>query len=431
MKKYFIIDTNVLIHDPKAYYSFDDNVVIIPMIVLEELDHLKSRPGAVGQSARRTIRELENLRKSGNLHEGVKTKKGGLVKIELNYREGENLPDSMESRKPDNQKISVAIDYSKNTPDPVIMVSKDSNVRVKAEALGITSQDYETNKADVEELFKGFKIVEITKKTADAFYKNYEIKLEEYEFYPNQCVLLRNKSGSVSILTKYCPERGKLIPLFHQSAKPWGIEPRNLEQRFAIELLLADDIKLVSLVGSAGTGKTILALAAGLQKILEEKSFKRMLVARPIVPMGKDIGYLPGSKDDKLSSWMQPITDNLDLLFGADVKQEYNYLYDNGLIQIEALTYIRGRSVPDSFIIIDEAQNLTPHEIKTIITRAGENSKIILTGDPYQIDNQYLDESSNGLSFVAEKFKQEAIAGHIILAKGERSELASIAAKLL
>lgn len=431
MKKYFILDTNVLIHDPKAFYSFDDNVVVIPMIVLEELDHLKSRPGTVGQSARRTIRELENLRISGNLHEGVKTKKGGLVKIELNYREGENLPDSMESHKPDNQIISVAIDYLKNTNSPVIMVSKDSNVRVKAEALGINAQDYETNKADVEELFKGFKIIEINKKTADAFYTDYQLRLEEYEFYPNQCVLLRNQSGSISILTKYSIDRNALIPLYHQSAKPWGIEPRNLEQRFAIELLLADDIKLVSLVGTAGTGKTILALAAGLQKILEEKSFKRMLVARPIVPMGKDIGYLPGTKDDKLSSWMQPITDNLDLLFGADVKKEYNYLYDNGLIQIEALTYIRGRSVPDSFIIIDEAQNLTPHEIKTIITRAGENSKIVLTGDPYQIDNQYLDESSNGLSFVAERFKQEKIAGHIVLEKGERSELASIAAKLL
>ncbi|MDD5092610.1 MAG: PhoH family protein [Candidatus Wallbacteria bacterium] len=432
MKKRFVLDTNVLIHNPEAVDLFEDNDIVIPMVVLEELDHLKKRPGSVGQNARRAIKRLESLRGNGDLHVGVPLKDGGTLSIELNYRMDKNLPDCMDRSKPDNQIISVARDHAARNPSiPVIIVSKDANVRVKSEALGLKAEDFESDKANVSELFKGFEIVEVSKKTIDAFYLNFELQLEDHEFFANQCVLLRTKTGSHSILTKFSIERQRLIPLYHITAKPWGVEPRNLEQRFAIELLLADDIKIVSLVGLAGTGKTLLALAAGLQKILEEKSYKRMLVARPIIPMGKDIGYLPGSKDEKLTSWMQPITDNLDLLFGADVRKEYNYLYENGLIQIEALTYIRGRSLPNSFIIIDEAQNLTPHEIKTIITRAGENSKIVLTGDPYQIDNQYLDESSNGLSYVAERFKYEKIAGHIVMNKGERSELASIAARIL
>lgn len=431
MKKKFILDTNVLIHDPEAVFSFKDNEVIIPMIVIEELDHLKSRPGTVGYNARRVIKNLEGLRKNGNLHDGININGNGILKIELEYHAAGNLPSSMDQHKPDNLIISIALDYKKRFKEPVIIVSKDANVRLKAEAVGIKAEDYETDKANVAELFKGFDILDIpNKKMIDEFYKNHNLKIDK-DFYPNQCVLLKNKSGSISVLAKYSKNEGALVPLFHIGVKPWGIEPRNLEQRFAIELLMSDDVKLVSLVGSAGTGKTLLALAVGLQKILEEKVYRRMLVARPIVPMGKDIGYLPGSKDEKLTSWMQPITDNLDFLFGADVKKEYNYLYENGLIQIEALTFIRGRSLPDSFIIIDEAQNLTPHEVKTIITRAGENTKIVLTGDPYQIDNQYLDESSNGLSYVAERFKYEAIAGHIVLQKGERSELASIAAKLL
>ncbi|MDD2715833.1 MAG: PhoH family protein [Candidatus Wallbacteria bacterium] len=432
MKKRFILDTNVLIHDPEAFLCFEDNEVIIPMIVIEELDHLKSRPGTVGQNARRTIKNLEAMRKLGSLHDGIIMKEGGFLKIEWSFHAVQNIPETMDPHKPDNQIIAVAQEYSgQDSSIPVVIVSKDTNVRIKADALGLRAEDYETDKANVAEIFKGFEIIEVQKKIIDQFYQSYELKLEDHLFFANQCVLLRTKNASHSVLTKYCVERDRLIPLFHISAKPWGIEPRNLEQRFAIELLLADDVKLVTLLGSAGTGKTLLALAAGLQKILDEKVYKRMLVARPIVPMGKDIGYLPGSKDEKLTSWMQPITDNLDLLFGADVRKEYNYLYENGLIQIEALTYIRGRSLPNSFIIIDEAQNLTPHEIKTIITRAGENSKIVLTGDPFQIDNQYLDESSNGLSFVAERFKSHAIAGHIVLMKGERSKLASIAAQLL
>ncbi len=432
--KTFVLDTNVLVHDPNCVYKFQENEVVIPMMVLEELDTLKSRQDGAGQDARSAMRHLDTIRAQGDILKGVKVNdQGGIVRIELNFHDCDGMSSAFTRDKPDNKILSVAFGLSKleHAKGPVVMVTKDINVRVKAEAIGIRAEDYESDKVNVHELFKGFEIVSVSKEIIEKFYKDGRIKLQDVHFYPNQCVLLKVESTGQSALCKYYKQFDQLIPLYHIGAKPWGLNARNLEQRFALELLLSDEIKLVSLVGKAGTGKTLLALAAGLQKVVDERIYSKLLVARPIVPMGKDIGYLPGGKLDKLENWMQPITDNLDFLSAAGGKDNYKYFIDQGLIEVEALTYIRGRSMPNIYFIIDEAQNLTSHEIKTIVTRAGEGSKIILTGDPYQIDNHYLDESSNGLSTISEKFKQETIAGHISLTKGERSALATRASELL
>ncbi len=432
--KTFVLDTNVLVHDPRSIFKFQDNEVVIPIMVLEELDSLKTRQDGAGQDARVAMRFLDEIKNKGEIFDGVKVNDdGGKLRIELKYHDCKTMPVSFDPTKADNKILSVAsgLKNSKETEGPVIMVSKDINVRVKAESLGIKAEDYESDKVDVHELFRGFDVVYVSKETIETFYREGRLQLPDKQFYPNQCVLLKVESTGQSALCKFYQPFDQLIPLYHIGAKPWGLSARNLEQRFALELLLSDEIKLVSLVGKAGTGKTLLALAAGLQKVVEERIYSKLLVARPIVPMGKDIGFLPGGKIDKLENWMHPITDNLDFLSAAGGKDNYKYFIDQGLIEVEALTFIRGRSMPNIYFIIDEAQNLTQHEVKTIITRAGEGSKIILTGDPYQIDNHYLDESSNGLSIVSEKFKKENIAGHITLTKGERSILATRAAELL
>jgi PhoH-like ATPase len=432
--KTFVLDTNVLVHDPRSIFKFQDNEVVIPIMVLEELDSLKTRQDGAGQDARVAMRFLDEIKNKGEIFDGVKVNDaGGKLRIELKYHDCKTMPISFDPTKADNKILSVAsgLKNSKEAGGPVIMVSKDINVRVKAESLGIKAEDYESDKVDVHELFRGFDVVYVSKETIETFYREGRLQLPDKQFYPNQCVLLKVESTGQSALCKFYQPFDQLIPLYHIGAKPWGLSARNLEQRFALELLLSDEIKLVSLVGKAGTGKTLLALAAGLQKVVEERIYSKLLVARPIVPMGKDIGFLPGGKIDKLENWMHPITDNLDFLSTAGGKDNYKYFIDQGLIEVEALTFIRGRSMPNIYFIIDEAQNLTQHEVKTIITRAGEGSKIILTGDPYQIDNHYLDESSNGLSIVSEKFKKENIAGHITLTKGERSILATRAAELL
>jgi len=433
MIKKYVLDTNVLINDYDAMFKFEDNEVILPLIVLEELDRLKGNQGSAGMNSRKVLKNLDKLREKGSLIKGVEVGKSGLLRIDIKHTQMHaEIPTSMDHNSPDNYIISVAYSIMKENPDdPVILVSNDINVRVKCNAVGIKAESYESNKVNFLDVFKGFKIINTDKKVLDDFYENRALEMSEYTFTPNECVLLKVEKTGHSALAKFSSESKKLTPLFHMASKPWGIDARNLEQRFAIELLMSSEVQLVCLIGTAGTGKTLLALAAGLEKVLGEKVYKRLIVSRPVIPMGKDIGYLPGRKEEKMGSWMQPITDNLDFLFGADIKKEYSYLYENKLIQVEALTYIRGRSLPDSYIIIDEAQNLTAHEVKTIITRAGENTKIILTGDPFQIDIPYIDESNNGLSYVAEKFKNEKIAGRIVLNKGERSVLASRGAELL
>lgn len=436
MKKTYVLDTNVLLHDPGAIFAFDDNDIIIPIVVIEEIDAQKKRQDSIGRSARQVSRYLDDLRNRGELYKGVELQQGGTLKIELNHQLLDKLPLSLSEEKADNRILSTAMGLNQDNGinKPVILVTKDINMRVKSDALGIKAEDYETNKVDIEELYSGLSTLKVDPAVIDQFYSEEELELEQ-DFYPNQFILLEdNVGGSQSALCRYDDQKGLLCPLIFQGTETWGITPRNKEQQCAFDMLLNDEIKLITLVGKAGTGKTLLALAVGLEKVVELKDFNRLLVTRPIVPMGNDLGYLPGDKEEKLRPWMQPIYDNMELLVGSkdgDAADMIQNLQDMNLIEMEALTYIRGRSIPQQFIIVDEAQNLTPHEIKTIITRVGEGTKIILTGDPYQIDNPYLDSSSNGLTYLAERFKDQKIAGHITLHKGERSKLAELAASIL
>jgi PhoH-like ATPase len=434
MVKTFVIDTNVLIHDPSAMFSFKDNKVIIPMAVIEELDGLKRTNDERGQSARLVIRKLSSLRDKGKLSTGVKLDGGGVLKVEL----GENikLPYEFATSKIDHRIIGIALELQ-NKGEKCIFISKDINLRIKAEALGLETEDYEKAKVNIQELYKGWREMTLPGEQIDAFYKNKKLKIAG-DFYPNEGLVIKESgNGSKSALMKYSYKDKVFVPLFHMNSIPWGIKPLNMEQRFAIELLLSEDISLVTLIGVPGAGKTLLALACGLQKILEENRYRRLLVARPIVPMGKDIGYLPGTKEEKLTSWMGAIYDNMEFLLQSShqgqksEESSIDYFTQTGKLEIEALTYIRGRTLPGQFIIIDDAQNLTPHEVKTIISRAGSGTKIVLTGDPYQIDDPYLDVASNGLTYLVERFKGQPIFGHLQFTKSERSNLAALASDLL
>lgn len=430
MKKKFVLDTNVLIHDPRAFFKFDEHEVILPMVILEELDNLKKRMDSAGKNARETLKILDSLHSQGSLHEGIAIEDGTL-RVEDRFHDLVGMPPGMDTDKSDNKVLSVCLNLAKKHKQ-VILVSKDINMRVKASALDIEAEEYEAAKVDVSVIYKGFTQISVGPEILNSFYRDNEVKVEGEQFYPNQFVLLKVEGSRESALSKFDAEKDRLVPLFHLGKKPWGISGRNLEQRFAIEILLSEDIKMVTLIGQAGTGKTLLALAAGLEKVIEEKAYQKLVVMRPVVPMGNDIGYLPGTKEEKLQNWMEPITDNLEILFtNRRGSESFEYFFNQGIVEVEALTYIRGRSLPNCYIIIDEAQNLTPHEVKTIVTRAGEGTKIVFTGDPYQIDNGYLDEYSNGLSIVANRFMSEKIAGHITLEKGERSELATLGARLL
>ncbi|MGE5582565.1 MAG: PhoH family protein [Bacillota bacterium] len=437
MKKVFVIDTSVLVHDPQALNAFEDNDIVIPIAVVEEIDGHKKRQDEVGRNARWVSNFLDKLRSIGHLDTGVPLgNQGGTIRVELNHQEVDKLPPTLERTKIDNRIIAVALALKQQDHLPVILVTKDINMRIKADALGIAAEDYETDKIQIEEVYTGFKTVKVEPDLIDKFYAGNEVILREADLYPNQMVILEDSFGSSkSALTRHV-SNGKLLPLRYGNQDPFGLKARNKEQKFALELLLDDEIRLVTLIGRAGTGKTILALAAGLQKVVEETKYRRLAVSRPVIPLGNDLGFLPGDIDEKLRPWMQPIYDNLEFLFSnrdrnEKIDQLVNSMKDLNVLELEALTYIRGRSIPNQFLLVDEAQNLSPHEIRTVITRVGEGTKIVLTGDPYQIDHPYLDSNSNGLTFVVERFKNEKIAGHITLTKGERSDLAELGAKLL
>jgi PhoH-like ATPase len=437
LKKNYILDTSVLVHDPRALTAFEDNDITIPIAVVEEIDGHKKRQDEVGRNARWVSAFLDKLRAVGHLDAGVSLgKQKGKIRVELNHQEVEKLPPTLDRNKIDNRIIAVAHALTAGIKIPVILVTKDINMRIKADALGIIAEDYETDKIEIEEVYTGSRNLKVEPEVIDSFFKAGEVILREDELYPNQMVILEDSFGSSKSALARHLSGGKLVPLRYGNQDPFGLKARNKEQKFALELLLDEEVRLVTLIGKAGTGKTLVALAAGLQKVVEESRYRRLAVSRPVIPMGNDLGFLPGDINEKLRPWMQPIYDNLEFLFNNRDKNEkidqlVNSMKDLNILELEALTYIRGRSIPNQFLLVDEAQNLSPHEIRTVITRVGEGTKIVLTGDPYQIDHPYLDSNSNGLTFVVERFKNEKIAGHITLTKGERSDLAELGAKLL
>jgi PhoH-like ATPase len=435
VRKYFVLDTNVLLHNAESLTSFDDNFVILPMTVIEELDSFKRHNDELGRSARHVIREIDKLRLRGSLKDGVTMDNSGILQIVVERKEMPGI--CIDMSVPDNRILAVAnaLHVEGKT---VIFVSKDINARLKADALGIDVMDFEKQKCNFDELYTGWTEVQVTTALVDRFHQEKGLETEGFDFFPNQFVLLQDITNLKHTGLGRAVGPNSLIHLNASYESAWGISAHSKEQRMALELLMDPKISLVTLIGQAGTGKTMLALAAGLECVLHQESFEKLLVSRPVIPMGKDIGYLPGTKDEKLSLWMQPIFDNLVYLMQKNhrieegtVQQKVNSLFKEQLVELEALTYIRGRSIPKQFVVVDEAQNLTPHEVKTIISRAGEGTKMVLTGDPQQIDNPYLDSSSNGLSYAVEKLKGQTLYGHVTLSKSERSPLSAIAAQLL
>ncbi len=442
MKKNFVLDTNVLLHDPNSMLSFEENNVIIPIYVIEEVDNFKKDLSELGRNARQVSRILDGLRTGGRLVDGVPItdSNGGTLRVAFATRD---LPPeyALSSHSADNRILSSALEVQEKDADvPLVFISKDINLRIRAAALGLTVMDYDVERTDIAELYSGVADLTVDAAVIAELYEKGEVQapqLDEGEVLsPNSFAVLQGSDGKGSAIVRIPPNDGKMRLVKGNGPTVWGIRPRNKEQHFAFELLLDDNVQLVTLVGQAGTGKTLLALAAGLQKSAEEQVYQKMLVSRPVFPLGRDIGFLPGDINEKLRPWMQPVHDNLELLLSLSSRDKKDgrssdELFFMDMINIEPLTYIRGRSIPRQFMLIDEAQNLTPHEVKTIITRAGDDTKIVLTGDPYQIDNPYVDATNNGLVHVVRRFRGDSVAGHVTLTKGERSELAERAAQLL
>jgi PhoH-like ATPase len=443
MKKNYVLDANVLLHDPHAIFKFEDNDLIIPIFAIEEIDQFKREGSERGRNARTIARLLDELRRDADhsLARGVPLESGGILRIAI----PEHRPNSLvglESSSQDLAILQTAIESRDKDPSrPTIFVTMDTNLRIRADALGVTAETYENQRVKDPELEHSVMEIDVPGAEIDTFFQLGRVAPPGLAtLHPNSCVMLRDSGAPThTALGRYDAARGEILALRVGREGVMGVRPRNKEQAFAFDLLLDDTIRLVTLIGKAGTGKTLIALAAGLKRTTEDNAYTRLLVSRPIMPLGRDLGFLPGDVDEKLNPWMQPIFDNLEFLFanGAGAtkagRQDRGFLelLESGTIQVEPLTYIRGRSLPHQYLIVDEAQNLTPHEVKTIITRCGEGTKIVLTGDPHQIDNPYVDLASNGLSVVADRFKRERIAGHVVLAKGERSELAELAANLL
>ena len=435
-EKFFVLDTNVLLHNSQAITCFADNTVVLPMTVIEELDKFKKNNDELGRNARHVIRSLDSLRVQGSLGKGVRTESGGTVWITMEKEEATGT--CIDLSIPDNRIIATAYNLFKQGKR-VIFVSKDINARLKADAMGIEVADFEKEKTDFDQLYTGCRRLQVEAATISQLHQGKSLRLDSEEFLPNEFVLLVDVANEKHTSIGRAVDSHQLKPLNPVYESAWNLRPRSMEQRAALELLMDPEVALVSLVGQAGTGKTLLALAAGLANTLKSSRYEKLLVSRPVIPLGRDIGYLPGTKDDKMKLWMQPIFDNLSYLMGltnggkqdASTELGINRLIRDEQIELEALTYIRGRSISHQYVIIDEAQNLTPHEVKTIISRAGEGTKMVLTGDPEQIDNPYLDASSNGLTYTVERLKGQESCGHITLTRSERSHLASLAAEYL
>jgi PhoH-like ATPase len=455
-RKHFVLDTSVLLHNPDAIFKFQEHEVVIPLVVIEELDQFKLQNDERGRNARDVIRNIDRLRSKGNLSDGVVWNAvGGSLRIAV---DGEKIPPTLDSHKPGNRIIAVAAALHQSGARTTF-VSNDINARVKCDALGIPAEDFLAEKVDAAWLYDGWSDVTVPGDLIDELYDERQLpasKLSDYlvrtredgthqpiVIHPNHYLVLHDIGDTTHTgLARLLADTDHFIPVTGPRRPIFGIMPRNAQQIMALDLLLDDEVKLVTLLGSAGTGKTLLAVAAGMMKVYQEKRFDKLLAARPIMPLGRDIGYLPGTKDEKLSLWMQPIFDNLAYLLSTrgthlnepdsqSLEKRIEALIEEGKLVIEPITYIRGRSIPNQYMIVDEVQNLSPHEVKTIVSRVGEGTKIILTGDVNQIDNPYLDASSNGLSYVVEHMKSQRLSGHITLKKSERSELASLAAELL
>jgi len=438
VRRTFILDTNVLLYDPRALFVFNEHDVIIPITVIEEVDRFKKDLNETGRNARLVSRYLDKLRTEGSLSKGVQLEGGGKLRVELGR--SATLPKGLKGDTGDNLILQTTKALHEENVGRVILCTRDTNMRLKADAMGIQAEDYRHAHIEVDEYYTGVSELDVPQQKVDELYEKGFLARDAVEvpLHANQFVLL-GPSDRPTAMARYDARKDRLKLVGRHKEGVWGIRARNKEQLFALELLLDDSISLVTITGIAGTGKTLLALASGLMKVTDEKRYRRLLVSRPIFPMGRDLGFLPGDVNEKLNPWMKPIFDNLEVLLSSpdsertrpDAPPSYQPLLDQRMLEVEPLTYIRGRSLPQQFVIVDEAQNLTPHEVKTVITRAGEGTKIILTGDPNQIDNPYVDATSNGLTYVVERFKDSPIAGHITLRKGERSELAKQAAELL
>ncbi len=439
MKKTFILDTNVLLLDPLAINKFGpDNKVFIPLTVIEELDRFKKDQNENGRNARYFSRLIDGFRSQGSLFKGIKLENGGTLQVSVTKEYTGTAGSGLKLDLNDNIILASAL-HLKDAGENVTLITKDINLRLKSDAVNVPAEDYETTDITVDELYSGQRVALFDLEKIELFEKERFLKIEPGDInnvYPNEYLVLQDKNNPFKkVLGRFHAKKGGIVPLIKPKEGVWGIHPKNIEQQFALDALLNNEINLVSLVGKAGTGKTLLAIAAGLECAITKQNYSRVLVSRPIVPMGRDLGFLPGDINDKLGPWMQPIFDNIDFLFGNQrAKNEmttWDELINQGLLHVEPLTYIRGRSLPQQFMIVDESQNLTPHEIKTIITRAGEGTKIVLTGDSEQIDNPYLDSLNNGLVYTIDRLKGEEIVAHVKLSVGERSPLSEIASKLL
>jgi PhoH-like ATPase len=437
-KKTYLLDTSVYLTDSNCINSFGNNDIIIPLKVLEEIDNNKKRQDSAGSQARAIIRKLDSLRSKGSLAKGVRIEKGlGIVKVR-SYNPL-LMPDDLDLEDSDNQIIATALSEQEEITvksRKVVVVSRDINMRVKCDGLGLLTEDYQAEQVVVNAngLYTGRAEILMDEQLIDRFYAGEEIFMspDEYKLFPNQFVMLiSNSNDKKTALAKFKGYHAPLTRIMKSSQNVWSTNPRNKEQQFAFDLLLDPEVPVVSLVGKAGSGKTLLALAAGLEQTFGKGSmYKKIVVTKPVEPVGKDIGFLPGTMEDKMLPWLAPIQDNLQFLMGDD-KATLELYMEKGQIEVEAMTFIRGRSISNAFIVIDEVQNMTQHEIKTVLTRVGEGTKIVLTGDIEQIDNVYIDATNNGLSYVVERLKEEQITGHVTLLKGERSQVATIAATKL
>ena len=434
MRKVYVLDTNVLLHDPASLMRFEDNQVIIPIDVIQEVDRFKHEQSERGQNARQVSRLLDSLRNGSSLAEGVHLDNG----IELRVLCDPNDPLSSSGEKADNHILRIARDIQRQQPQlPVIIVTKDINLRIRADAMGLRAQDYESDRVFLSDLYTGHTELELAAADVDRLRSQKGLPLPDgVDLSPNQYALVRPADGSKgTVLARRLGAEPRLKALDRFEEGVCGILPRNKEQFYVLDALLDDDIKLVTIMGKAGTGKTLLAIAAALHQVLVRRRWRGVVVARPTVAVGKEIGFLPGDIENKMAPWMRPIVDTIEFLFdtakGISRKTDLKALLKSGVIEIQPLSYIRGRSISNRFIVVDEAQNLSPLEVKTVITRVGYASKVIMTGDPYQIDNPYVDSASNGFNALVERFRPQPIAAHVELRKGERSELAELAANLL